>query len=404
LLKRTLSTKAYTFLLGDTTAKCQDILEGMRQRGELPTGIKKTFVEDLLNQKRCICGAELTDGSHAYHLVQAWMEKAGIADIEETAIRLTAQTDELKRQETEFWEITDREQANLTQWRTELSQIETELDNIRNKLISYPDIDIQQLQKRLDSLDSKINELQRETGANQQKLEMLNSDIEKAIKQVAKQQMNEERQALAQRRIQATQEAIERIGEVKNRLEKQFRSSLEKRVQEIFSQISFTPYLPKLSEKYELSLVEKTSLFELPVAASTGENQILCLSFIGGIIDRVREWSQSRLHLGPNSSTFPVVMDSPFGSLDEIYRRQVAKSLPQLANQLIVLVTKTQWRGEVETEMNPRIGKEYILVYHSPKPNCEEDWLERQGERYALVRQSSHEFEYTEIVEIPRRL
>lgn len=404
LLKRTLSTKAYTFLLGDTTAKCQDILEGMRQRGELPTGIKKTFVEDLLNQKRCICGAELTDGSHAYHLVQAWREKAGIADIEETAIRLTAQTDELKRQASEFWEITDREQANLTQWRTELSQIETELDDIRNKLISYPDIDIQQLQKRLDSLDSKINELQRETGANQQKLEMLDSDIEKAIKQVAKQQMNEERQALAQRRIQATQEAIERIGEVKNRLEKQFRSSLEKRVQEIFSQISFTPYLPKLSEKYELSLVEKTSLFELPVAASTGENQILCLSFIGGIIDRVREWSQSRLHLGPNSSTFPVVMDSPFGSLDEIYRRQVAKSLPQLANQLIVLVTKTQWRGEVETEMNPRIGKEYLLVYHSPKPNCEEDWLERQGERYALVKRSTHEFEYTEIVEIPVHL
>ncbi|WP_460206658.1 hypothetical protein [Scytonema sp. NUACC21] len=32
-----------------------------------------------------------------------------------------------------------------------------------------------------------------------------------------------------------------------------------------------------------------------------------------------------------------------------ISRRQIAKTIPKLANQLIVLVTKTQWRGEVGT-------------------------------------------------------
>jgi len=36
-------------------------------------------------------------------------------------------------------------------------------------------------------------------------------------------------------------------------------------------------------------------------------------------------------------------MDSPFGSLDEIYRRQIADN-PKLANQLVILVSKTQWR------------------------------------------------------------
>ena len=128
--------------------------------------------------------------------------------------------------------------------------------------------------------------------------------------------MKEEKQLLARRRIQATQESIERFIEVKARIEQQFRASLEKRVQEIFASISFTPYLPKLSEKYELTLVENTAEKEASVAASTGENQILSLSFIGGIIDRVREWSQRNTLMGPDSSTFPVVMDSPFGSLD----------------------------------------------------------------------------------------
>jgi DNA sulfur modification protein DndD len=88
--------------------------------------------------------------------------------------------------------------------------------------------------------------------------------------------------------------------------------------------------------------------------------------------------------------------------LDEISRRQIAKIIPQLANQLIVLVSKTQWRGEVEEEIASRIGKEYVLVYYSSKPDCEQDYIELHGDRYPLVRQSPNDFEYTEIVEVNR--
>jgi DNA sulfur modification protein DndD len=256
------------------------------------------------------------------------------------------------------------------------------------------------LQKRLDEIEAKIGDLHRETGSNQQQIESLNGQVAALDKQIDKQQLNEQKQILAQRRIAATQDAIDRLTEVRSRLEKQFCSQLEKRVQDIFSQISFTPYIPKLSEKYELTLVENTSGKESLVAASTGENQILSLSFIGGIIEGVREWSQKNTLMGPDSSTFPIVMDSPFGSLDEIYRKQIANKLPKLANQLVVLVTKTQWRGEVAREMESSVGREYVLEYNSPKADCEEDAIELGGTRYALVKRSSDEFEYTKIVEV----
>jgi DNA sulfur modification protein DndD len=257
-----------------------------------------------------------------------------------------------------------------------------------------------ELQKRLDQMEEKIRDLILEKGANHQQIERLKIDIDVKIKQIAKHQMNEAKQGLAQRRIAATQDGIERLTEVRLRLENQFRTSLEKRVQEIFNSISFTPYIPKLSEKYELTLVENTGGNETIVAASTGENQILSLSFIGGIIDRVREWIQERALMGPDSSTFPMVMDSPFGSLDEIYRRQIAKILPKLANQLIVLVTKTQWRGEVAEEMERYIGREYVLTYNSPKPDCDRDFFDLGGVHYDLVKPSPNNFEYTEIFEV----
>ncbi|CAC5344953.1 MULTISPECIES: AAA family ATPase [Planktothrix] len=399
-INRAISTKAYTVLIPELTAEFRSLFSGLRERGELNTGITKQFVQNLLEQKQCICGAELIPGKTECEQVQHLLNRSGTADIDETAIRLSTQVDELDKQGIQFWEEINRQQHNIQTNREELQRIENELDSITNKLRKFPNEDIQELQKRLDEIELKISELNRETGSNQQQIETFTQTIESLSRQIDKQQMNETKQLLVQRRIAVTQDTILRLNEVKDRLDQQFRCQLEKRVQKLFSQISFTPYLPKLTEKYELKLVETTAGDEAEVAASTGENQILSLSFIGGIIDGVREWSQKNTLMGPDSSTFPIVMDSPFGSLDEIYRRQIANIIPQLANQLIVLVTKTQWRGEVAQEMEKRIGREYVLSYNSPKTDCEEDWIELAGNRYPLVHQSPNDFEYTEILEV----
>jgi DNA sulfur modification protein DndD len=399
-VKRAISGRGYTIFLSDAAAEFNLIFGNLREKGELLSGIGRPFLEELLAQQRCICGADLVEGSEACENVSGWMNKAGAGDVEETTIRISDRVNEIDRQIGDFWDEIDRQQGNISRGRSELSRVETQLDDIHTKLKNFPDGDVSRLQKRLDEIEAKIGELHRETGSNQQQIESLNAQVAALDKQIDKQQLNEQRQVLAQRRIAATQDAIDRLTEVRSRLEKQFCSQLEKRVQDIFSQISFTPYIPKLSDKYELTLVENTSGKESLVAASTGENQILSLSFIGGIIEGVREWSQKNTLMGPDSSTFPIVMDSPFGSLDEIYRKQIANKLPKLANQLVVLVTKTQWRGEVAQEMESCIGKEYVLVYNSPKADCEEDAIDLGGMRYPLVKRSPNEFEYTEIVEV----
>ncbi|MFW6295786.1 MAG: AAA family ATPase [Halothece sp.] len=402
ILKGLISRQGYLPFVRKLTPQFHTFIQELRNKGELPTGIKQHFVEALLSRKRCICGAELTEGTESHFHVQSWREKAGIPDVEEAVIRLDTQATELEKQAAEFWHEIDIQQANIAQWRAELAQVENELDENKEKLRTYPNEDIQDLQKRLDDIETRIRQLTLEQGENKQQLEIFQKDIEQKTKQITRQKLKEEKQLLAQRRIDATQESLERIIEVRSRLERQFRYALEKRVQEIFSSISFTPYSPRISEDYELNLIENTSGIGTPVAASTGENQILSLSFIGGIIDQVREWSRNNTLMGPDTSQFPIVMDSPFGSLDEIYRRQVAKSIPKLANQLVVLVTKTQWRGEVAEEITHYCGQQYILVYSSPKPDCEEDFIEINGTRYPLVKRSPNEFEYTEIIAVER--
>jgi DNA sulfur modification protein DndD len=253
-LKKTISARGYTVLLSETTAKFREIFTDLKQKGELTAGLSREFVNDLLNTGRCICGADLREGTHTHFHVKNLMRKSGSSTVEETAIRMSAQVDEIDKQAVAFWEEADREQVRIQQLRENLNQVELELATIQEQLRKDPNEEISSLQKRLDEIEAKIDDLNREQGANQQEVSHLKTAIDALIKQISKQKQNEEKQSLAQRRINATQDAIDRLSEVKNRQENQFRLQLEQRVQEIFSDISFTPYVPKISEKYELSL------------------------------------------------------------------------------------------------------------------------------------------------------
>ncbi|MFP4338459.1 MAG: AAA family ATPase [Halothece sp.] len=396
-VKQIISSQGYTVLMTDIAERCSHLFEGLPQGGELPSRIKKPFAESLLNQERCICGTELIVGNRSYENIKRWMEEDGGAEVEEALIRLEAHMNKIDQQASKFWETVDESQAEIAELRQKLNHLESDLEEVKQQLREYPDQEIKELQQAVDETEKELENLFLEKGRNEIEIKQNTDQLKGVSRKLNQEESKEKKQNLAQRRRETTENAIACIQKLKADVEKRFRLTLEQKVQEIFSTISFTPYLPKLDHNYELSLVERTTEIEQLVAASTGENQILSLSLIGGIIDQVRQWSANNTLIAPDSSTFPMVMDSPFGSLDEVYRRQVAKALPKIANQLVVLVTKTQWRGEVEAEMNGFIGKQYVLVYYSPKADCEEDWLNINGEYYPLVQRSSNGFEYTEI-------
>ena len=399
-LKTDISTKGYSVFLTGAIADFRGLVEGLHERGELPADIKQTFVLDLLERRKCICGADLHDGSPNYEQVSAWLEKAGLADVETATLKLEGFVDEVEKQAADFWQGIDTKQLSINQLKTAISRLELELETISEQLRKSPIEDIRQMQNRLDEIDRKVEDLTLEKGKKLQKWTDYQGQIENLQKQIKSSKQNEGKQKLAQKRIDAAQQAIDLLSELKTNRNELFRKQLETRICEIFSQISFKAQTPRLSEKYELSLVETVAGQEVQSGASTGENQILSLSFIGSIIDRVREWSKSGLVMGPDSSTFPMVMDSPFGSLDEIYRRQVARLIPQLANQLVVMVSKTQWRVEVADEMTPRVGKEYVFVFNSNKPDTQTDDIVLYGKSYPLVRKSAYDYEYTEVLEV----
>ena len=97
----------------------------------------------------------------------------------------------------------------------------------------------------------------------------------------------------------------------------------------------------------------------------------------------------------------PLVVDSPFGHLDPVYRRGVSEFLPDLASQVILLVSTSQASDTVMETLGSKIGHEYLLVRHNKGDSGDkpEEVVTIRGKTYDLTVYNSS-FEGTQIQEV----
>lgn len=404
-LARHTSQRGYLAFTRALCERCDAILQEKRRRGEIPTGIKQQFVQDLLEQRTCICGTCLRPGEEPHAMVEAWLGKAGSNEVEEATIRMSGQVLNFARQREEMFTTLDGLLERLQEQRSSRRRTEEKLSEITRKLSGKDSEEIRGLENRRDQLIQKSNEEHRRFGVLATELKELERQYKEQTDKVKKLEAANTRAKVAQRRLQVCDEATDLFREIFQSRVREVREKLEERVQSIYSSISYKPYTPVLTEDYHLLLQKRVGDQNDIVAKSTGENQILSLAFIGAIADIARErYRRARERptegmLAFRGGIYPVVMDSPFGSLDENYRTQIAKAVPTLAPQTIVFVSKSQGLGGVLDELGPRAGRTYVLTYHTSK-QVEPESLELNNRRMPYIKVSSNGTESVEIKEI----
>ena len=138
------------------------------------------------------------------------------------------------------------------------------------------------------------------------------------------------------------------------------------------------------------------------VAQSTGQRQITSLVFIASLVALARQRGKIPTILrGLSGAEYPMVMDSPFGQLSTRFRSGVARWIPNLAPQVIILVSHTQFEGPVADELkkSKKVGKRYYLAYHGRElPKAAEQELQINKARVQVYFEAKEE--HTQICEL----
>ncbi|MFZ3171657.1 MAG: AAA family ATPase [Carboxydocellales bacterium] len=361
--------------------KTKEFLEAKREKGEIPAGIKKQFVEDLLEKGWCICGTELVHESEHFNKVSAWLNKAGSKELEDHFAQTSANVKLLASFREGLFKELKKLKGEKEKFLLQLKEVNEQLDEISVRLDGKDSEEIKSLERKRRDLDSALRDQYRSEGEYHERIKTLDEQIARMEREIEKCKLEEDKAALANRRVSACKDAKEMINAIHESLAVKVKEKLQHKINDVYGNFLRKGYTAKLNDNYELQIMKEFGDDERSVAMSQGERQITSLSFIGALVDIAREQYERGGANFFRGGIYPIVMDSPFGALDPDHRSRIAEGVPRLAHQVIVLVTDSQWNNEVEQKISTRMGKEYFLNNYSPKKD--------KGVKY----------EYTEIVE-----
>lgn len=380
------------------TEETFSFLDEKEHRGRIPSPYNEEFVKDILEAEECICGAKLEPGSPESKKVASLLQKAANQVMRDRVSKVRARLSTLKTERAKAPTRLTKAKKQLADANEEVSTAEAQLAEISQKLqgINFDDIAQreqrrQQLRDELRDIDQKIGAL--ETNASNSEREM--SRLEDQITQLARQ--DQQTAVYAKRRNLC--ESIKGKLEVQLREEEeQARRVLRAGIKRILKATTRKVLNLRMTDDYLISLVNADGT-ALP--KSSGENQLLGLAFTAALVEfaKIRKNAQD-YRLLPGTIA-PLVLDSPFGQLDEAYRATTAEFIPKMAQQVVLLVSKSQGSEDVLNSLKDHLGAEYLLVRHNKEPQGERKAESRyfKGEEFRTAVFDS-DFDGTEIVEI----
>jgi DNA sulfur modification protein DndD len=360
-------------------------LDDLREQGEIPSRLDNELVDELLAAEECICGRPLSEDSPEAEQVAAYKSDISDENVDQASIRLIDKLDRIRMERDEFFEAISETIEHRADLEDEIESVSGNIDDISTKIqelgedistLDTGDIGLDELdQNSFESVsdleaaraakeDRVNNDLKEEIVLLERDIEDRTEEIERLEDQIDEAE-NEQREAdLARKRMQVTKAVRTELERYYEDFQQNIRKRANNRVDETFSKVATKDYEATISDRFELRIRDREHGTPIEVDKSRGERQIASLSFIGSLVDIAREqYEADRETEYFDGGIFPIVMDSPFGALDNEHRAEVSQALPLLADQVIVLVTDSQWEGPVQTNMGPNVGAHYRLAY-----------------------------------------
>jgi len=162
----------------------------------------------------------------------------------------------------------------------------------------------------------------------------------------------EHKQDLTQKKIDTLHSVINVARQMKSKIKKDKRFSLEKTINEKFSKLKKEGYEAdsiRLDENFNINIYDKDNRAMDILSSSSGQKQIIATALIWGISEYIPE-------------EIPMIIDTPLGRLDEKNQTRILNDFyPNASSQVIILPTPSELRHEGFKELKEHIEQVYEL-------------------------------------------
>lgn len=356
--KSFLSVKAVEKISENIIDNAFKIISKNKKIGEIPTKYEKEFLKELLSSKKCICGNRLDIDTDGYNKILEKIETATTKENRELFNECYYILKNAKK-----FDIT----KEMKEYMLELSLLIEEIDFLNDErhslLKSLGDEELLNkfsiINKEISIKHENLKKISLNKGILDRNIEELKKELDSKKKERISAEKKESKFNIEKDKKEFAEKILSHLEKIKFFKEEQGKEGLKKKIEEVYSKINKKGYKVELNENFEFKIYDTDNS---EVGMSKGESKNKALSFIGGLIYYAKELNLNKgIDIFSNGGIYPLVLDAPYGDLDNEYRMEFTKMLPVLSEQIIVMVSSGQWNDSIENVVKERIGKRYTL-------------------------------------------
>lgn len=346
--KMLIKPQGSNLLLEDYIITVKNFIEQDNISGEYSSKISLQLIDELLNNKVCICGETIDENSKRYNTIIELRKKYKKSE-------LSSFMTTFKYKVNEYYNVKDNFNKEIKELLTQRSDIEDEIESL-NKHINDINEDIKERSRNEENLKALEEVLQKhkdkekhiENKKNQK--EYRRKQLGELIKEVKKEIEKEEKQEQTLNKEFKRKEYIvtlkESFNNVLNGYSEEMRSKISQEATRIFKKLisakdkGMINYI-EINENYEIKVLGWNDS-TLTADISAGQRQIVSLAFVIALA-KVASGSNTEMNV-------PLFMDTPFGRISGTNRDNLINCIPDLTKQWILLMTDTEFTRAEEKE------------------------------------------------------
>ena len=353
-------------------SRTNEILQKKIKRGEIPPDYKKRFVKGLLEDGRCICGADISEKSSATrNRVEILLEKC--EDITEISVELMEQRDRTENMLKELKTFRDKQTKDSKDLKDRKDKIEQKNKRLKeiHEQIKHVDIgQIERYERELENLKQKKEDIIQDITIKEGIMKSLENEISVLEKNYKDELAGIEKRDDLRKVLLFCEDALEAAGKIKNEIMQEVRNQIKEKTKKQFFELiwkkdSFKDV--KINRDYNISVVDNRGM-EAVGTLSAGERQVLALAFMSAL-NKVSGFD------------VPIIIDTPLARIAGEPRENIARNLPYylMGKQVLLLVTEDEYTKNVREKIRKAVGKEYLIKFRETEEGGEAEVVAYEG-------------------------
>jgi DNA sulfur modification protein DndD len=363
---RDFTKNAYKFFALPLYDKVYKVIADAKQDGEGIPKMHSDSIEFILKRGKCICGADLTMNQGAVNHIRYEQSLLPPQHIGTTIREFKRDCQRYQSDITGYAERIQTDYRRIRENANELDDKKTHLAELSRLL--QGNVDVGKFERDKVENDAQLKQRRDLEISISMRIGETKNQIESLEKQISALQLATDKNKRVNTYIAYAQRIYEWFRKSYDEKEKEVKDELYTSINTLFKQMYHGERIVEVDDKYHITLKVDSGNGVYVNDTSPGLDTVKNFAFIAGIVDLARKKAQQKGDgfdaIEYSSEPYPIVMDAPFSNADEKHIANISKVLPQVAEQVILVVMNKDWEYS-QANMSDKVGMIYQIEKHS---------------------------------------